>query len=438
MVLAMTEAMRVLGVCALLVGCTETGAHLTLVAPDGPSAATRFDVVLATPERVPSIAGQRVSARSLATQTVSYYLQRTIAGGDSDAIDHVDGFTLRIAPNAALTESDFIPFVLIYGDGGITGVATYLASDSQMPSPILVKRDEIDTYKLAVEPVTEIGDSDAPAARQVEVIQCGDKTSGIVWRPAHGGELRLLFPLDDSMDATGRKLDLDCDGHAVTIESSDDDCDDTRGAFHREAPETCDGYDTNCDGQQNLVVACPATSNTCADPTAGTGVALCDDRTGTQAQCQSDPQCLCAGVGAAGCIKCVVDNQLGTATGTVVPCQPGIGYLATPMCTDGLRCRVDVIGVHGGWVAAVSSDGGSFGSSASNVASKVFLQVKRPEGPGAAITGTRGDSTGEVDLVITPANGTPILWPVDLRLDVDDSTVSCASGGPYQMACSQL
>jgi hypothetical protein len=65
---------------ASLAACTDTGAHLTLSAPGGPTNAKTFRVVLASPEQVPSIHNQRLAPGDPSTTDVQYYLQRTLAG----------------------------------------------------------------------------------------------------------------------------------------------------------------------------------------------------------------------------------------------------------------------------------------------------------------------------------------------------------------------
>jgi hypothetical protein len=426
----------------LVAGCTETGAHLTFSAPEGPGTVSSFRIVLATPDVVPNVGSQRTAPGSLETQPVSYYLQRTIAGGTHGKIEGVDGFAVRIAPEPTMTETQFIPFVLMYEGEKIVGVATFRAAEGGLPSPILVVAHEIDKYVLDVEPVVEVGDMDAVAPGQVQVVECfhddqSSFTSGIVWRPKAGGELRLLFPDDGGLDATERALDLDCDDHAVTVESSSRDCDDSRGWYHRDAREMCDGHDTNCDGLQNMVVACPAAagSGVCVDTTTNTGIALCDDRTGTQSACQSDPQCLCA-TSPQGCARCVVSTEIGVAQGTVKPCQPGVGYVYLEGCSDSERCpRVEVLGVSGGWKAEVSPDVSpyTFGLVAQDIGPKVILRVKRPEGTGVEIPGVNGASTGDVTLGIRRADGSTHLRVLDLQIDTNAGT--CAGTGPYQMLC---
>src|SRR5688572_16297973 len=208
---------RVLGLAALFAGCTEAGAHLTFSAPDGPRKVTSFRVVLASHDQVASVMGQRSAPDQLATQAVSYYRQRTIAGGTHGKVDGIDGFAIRVEPDPAMGETQFIPFVIMYGfdeidqRDEIIGVATFRGG-AAVPAPILVLGDEIDKYVLDVEPTVQVDDMVALDVGQVRVVEChrDDQsmfTSGIVWRPATGGEIRLLFPDDGGLDATKRALD---------------------------------------------------------------------------------------------------------------------------------------------------------------------------------------------------------------------------------------
>lgn len=426
----------------LLAGCTDAGAHLTLSAPSGPMKVTSFQIVLATPEDVPTITHQRTAPTSLETQSVQYYRQRTIAGGTHGKVDNIDGFAVRIEADPAIG-TELIPFVLMYDGDTIVAVATFRAEGSAQPSPILVKTDEIDKYVLEVEPVAAVDDMDEVDAGQIRAVECvrddqSTFTSGLVWRPKGGGEHRLVLPDDGGFDATGRELDLDCDGHAVTVESSGPDCDDSRGWFHRDARETCDGFDTNCDGAQNLVVACTGgigTGNVCRDTTTNTGLALCDDRTGTQSVCASDPQCLC-GEDPGACARCIVTGQAGSSTSKLKPCQPGIGYLRLESyCTDNEHCqKVEVVSAGGGWKVKLSPDvtPNVFGSSLQDVGPKVLVKIERPEGPNAEITGTLGASTGDILLAITAVDGTRHLHAIDLQFATDGGVCDAL---PYQVVC---
>jgi hypothetical protein len=434
--------MRVGLLLIVLAACTDEGAHLTFSAPDGPAAAATYQLVLASPELVPAIDAQRVTPDGLATESVTYYLQRTEALA-SGTLDHVDGFSVLVRPNAAIDETAFIPFVALYDAGGaLVGMGTFRATPDGPPQPILIQRDEVDVYALDVEPVEQVDAAMPVGTREAMPVDCfrDDQTtwqSGIVWRPRVGGELRLMFS-DGEGDATQRPLDLDCDGHDVAPDDASADCDDTRSSFHAGAAEACDGEDTNCDTVQTLTVPCTATdSNVCVDPSTQQGVALCDDRTGTVGACMSDPQCLCAN-GSQDCVRCVLDHATNDPPpGQTVPCQPGIGQISTQnLCDGGSPCTVQVVGVRGGWDAQVAGGPANtvFGPVAVGVGSSFFLRAKRPEGPGTAIPGFPGHTVGQVDLDIIDINGTNHYMGVDLEMDISDGV--CAANGPYQMQCS--
>jgi hypothetical protein len=442
---AMLAAMR----CRLLVpillvaACDDQGAHLTLHAAAGPVKAEAFEIVLASPDLVPVIDNQRVSPTAFTNETVTYYLQRTTAGGIATGkIDAVDGFTVQVEPGAGITDKAFIPFVVLYDqDEHVVGMGTFHADDQSPPSPILVPRGKVDLYPIEVESVTEVTDRHAVDAQQAMQVDCtrADQTtwrSGLVWRPKSGGELRLMFPDDPSSDdATGRALDMDCDDHVVAPGDSGPDCDDTRERFHRGAEEVCDDEDTNCDGVPYVVVPCTA-SNICSSPTSTMGYALCDDTTGVQASCQSDVSCLCGtGASTTGCARCLIDYAAAMTVGDIAPCQPGIGVLAAPtFCAQQTPCNVVVVGARGGWDAEVArTPQDPFAVGASGVIGSFALKAKRPGGPGDELP--RAPSLGAVDLVIVDAGGISHLQSVDLEAN-GDAPVTCTGGGPFSMHCS--
>ena len=434
--------MRGLGLVIVVAACSsEQGARLGLHAPQGPASAASFDLVLATPSVVPVIPDQRVDPHALTTETATYFLQRTAATGD--AIPSLNGYTIVLEPSPTIADTSFIPFLLAYDDrGALAGIGTYHADPaSSQPSAILVQRGEVDEFILEVEPVHEIDPSAPILPQQALRVACTrqDGTtfqSGVAWHPASGPELRIVLPDDPSSeDATQRKLDLDCDDHVVAPNDASADCDDVRASFHEGAPDTCDGEDTNCDGNRFVVVDCPAASGICPNPATGSGVALCDDTSGVQAPCQSDGQCLCDTT-SSGCTKCQIAHLAVTMTGSITPCQPGVGQLMSPQgCDGGSPCTVAVVATSGGWDAAVAQSlVTGFDQEVTGVGSSYFLRAHRPEGQGAAITGNPGEDTGEVDLAITDHDGATQLVTVDLRLDELPS--QCPGNGPYPMICS--
>lgn len=418
--------------------CAETGAHLTFSAPAGPREAASFRVVLATPEKVPSIQNQRVQLGDNAMQTVSYYLQRTIAGATEDAIAKVEGFTVRIAPDGDFGDTQFIPFVLMYdAEKQIVGIGTYRAGDTPTPSPILVVRDEIDKYTLSVEAVTQVDEQTESAPGQVQVIDCAHRddqttfTSGIVWRPLGGGELRMLFPDDGGTDATERELDLDCDGHVVTAENSRPDCDDTRTSFHRDAPDICDGYDTNCDGFQAVATACTTPANVCINSTTNMpvpGVELCDDTIGESLGCHGSASCQCdAG---ATCISCEVPYTSGQTQGLVRPCQPAIGVLSTyGKCSEAAPCVVEWLGATNGWKFEVApSTAGPFGARAFGVKESFLIKAKHPDD--STYEQDVGSSFNLTDINFALVTETATLYfPVRLQM-ADGGAVAVCDASP--------
>lgn len=433
--------MRAIGlVLVVLAACTEEGAHLTFLAPDGPKTAATYQLVLASPDLAPMIQPQRVTPAGLSTETVTYYLQsaEVVASG---TVDGVDGFTVLVQPSGAASAA-FVPFVALYdGAGALVGMGTFHATAGGPPAAILVQRGQVDRYTLDVEPVQEVDDSmpvDTRGAMRVSCPRQDQSTfvSGLVWRPRVGGELRVMLSDGDSA-ATSRPLDLDCDGHAVDPTDASADCDDTRARFHDGATEACDGEDTNCDSAETFAVACtppPNGGNVCTS-TAGQGVAVCDDSTGTMGQCSSDPTCLCA-MGLPGCVKCILGHAVADpAPGETVPCQPGIGQLSTQnLCDGGTPCTVAVLGTRGGWEARVGSSSTSLGPVATGVGSSFVLMTKRPEGPGFAIPGAPGHTVGGVDLDIVDHSGGHHYMGVDLEMDTTDAV--CGTQMPYSMACS--
>lgn len=415
---------------ASLAGCTDTGAHLTFSAPQDPGDAKTFEVVLAAHDYVPEVSGQRASGDGTSSIVAHYFLQKTLAGA-VDTIDKLDGFTVRIAPDGSTSETQFIPFVLVYdsdkADKKITAIATYRAADTGMPVPILVMPDEISKYTVDVENVTQVDAGDADLAPgELRVVTCfhDDQTpytSGIVWRARAGQEIRLLLPNDGGIDATGRELDMDCDGHAVTPDSSHLDCDDTRNEFHRGAPDVCDGRDTNCDGARTFVEPCDDALAACpTNPFGVSGVRLCDDQTGVSSVCQATATCACSAAQSS-CHVCTVPFEASLADptneATIHPCHPATGTLATRLCDDLSRCDVEVVGVRGGWKVKISEPTqNAFGSRAHNVGKYLAIQVERPEGPQHEMTGGVNQPTADIDLALITADATHYV-PVQLRFE---------------------
>ncbi len=428
-------SMKVIACLLVLGACTEEGANLTLSAPNGPSAAASYELVLASTDLVPVIPDQRVSPTQITAETVTYYLQRTSANAGGSVVG-LDGFRVRVEPNPSVAETAFIPFALFYDDQHrVIAIGAYHGTEAT-PQPILVKRGEIDAYTLDVEPVTEVADAAPVAAGDALQVTCSrpDQTtfrSGVVWRTAGGTELRIMLPdQDGASDASTRALDLDCDGQAVVPAATSADCDDTRARFHSGAADVCDGEDTNCDAVPYVVVPCTSTSSGPCNGT-NTGVALCAEATQQTGACSADVSCACQ-AGTAGCAKCVLPVAHGTSASTVTACLPALDATVETQgyCSEA-PCIVDVLGTRGGWTATVAAtESGPFAQIAPGVTSSFALRLTRPDDQ---IAGVPGGSVGAVDLsIVSPTTG-PKLVSFDLQPGQIDT---CAGNGPFAMTCA--
>jgi hypothetical protein len=438
--------MRSLGLSLIAltaVGCAETGAHLTLAtSPDGPTTATSFRVVLAAYDQFPEVRNQRVAPGDRTTIPVTYFLQQTLAGGESENIDDLDGFTVRIAPDNDIDETRYIPFLVMYDGDKIAGIATYrlLVENAMVPSPILVMPNEIDKYVLTVEKATQ---QDDPAlelqAGEARVVRCAhddgtEYESGIVWRAADGEEYRILLPNDGGLDATGRPLDLDCDEHAVTAETSHEDCDDTRDAYYRGAADTCDGQDTNCDGATTLTQECSLPSNICNSPFGVTGVSLCSEDTQVSTACAASAYCGCNASG--GCHACVVPFEPSvTDPDTLVhPCQPIVGAYGTNRCTTDKPCDVEIVAVRGEWKVKISPPAtNQWGTRATGIAGSLAIKVEHSdpdhEEPYGVNNPLADRPLAEVDIAYTNSSGT-FYEPLLIRLG-ETELQSCSGAMMY-------
>jgi hypothetical protein len=261
-------------------------------------------------------------------------------------------------------------------------------------------------------------------------------TSGIVWHTRAGNELRLLLPNDGGLDATGRALDMDCDGHAVTPESSRADCDDTRPAFYEGALDMCDGMDTNCDGAQAIATQCQANLQ-CAGLFGTNGVSVCDDTTGDPSDCHAAPSCACAG-GTAGCRYCEIPVakpvlHAGDATWLDV-CYPATGQLSlSSYCGDTNRCDVEVVGMRGGWKLEISAPtANAFGYRAYDVGAFLAVRAKRAEDPATyEVMAAPFTPVGEIDLAIITQDRTFYLG---LQLNLAEYVALTCSASPV-MTC---
>jgi hypothetical protein len=267
----------------------------------------------------------------------------------------------------------------------------------------------------------------------------GTWTSGIAWWPSadptrpngRAHQLRLLLPdlAADPLatDATARQLDLDCD----TQPASGGDCDDLRAAYHGGAADSCDGLDTNCDGQRYVPQSCIQSGVTCSlGGMTNTGVAMCDDEKGTLGACTPTAACACAS-NPQSCAHCVVDVIGTTAAKTF--CAPAVGRLSLTGCST-TACTVEVVNATNGWGALVgTSETGPFTNKVSGVHSYVNIEAKKS----GAFPFQMG-SAGEVYLQVTDATNRVTIMPVDLQMSGDNNLCTPVPNAPTtsRMTCS--
>ncbi len=372
------------------------------------------------------------------TEAAARYYRQRASAGSVDGVARVDGFVIRIAPNAdANADEVFIPFlVAIDREAGldrIVGIGAVLDEAGQ-PAAITIQGGRSDPYFVDMVALTDANDTGIAAGESLTVDCAVDQAtvrSGIAWLPGGGPQLRLLLPESrDSDDATARALDLDCDQHDPT----DDDCDDLRAAFHGGQTELCDGLDTNCDGERLELLDCALQPGTCG-PQASTGVQLCVDvGMGSAGQCVGDPRCQCTAGNPGECDKCILDFKPTVTVTEQEPCAPAADAIGIGCPVDD-PCTVEVLPRGGPWEAKLSLDPTSgFASKVSGVTAAVNLRVNLESGN--TITAAPTDSVGFVFLAITNSTGTHYRG-IDLELS-NLAAAACTDlgGGLRVMQCS--
>jgi len=419
--------MRWLALCLLVVAaCSgpDNGALLTVNAPDGPASASRIEIVLADPATVEDVTGQRVAPSNLTAESVRYYKQRAIAGAVT-SVDTVNGFSVRIEPDAnVVPESDLIPFLIAYDDTDrVVGIGAVL-DDAGLPGTVTVSADQLIRYQVDMVSLADTDAANGLSTGEVTTVRCNAFDSGIAWQPT-GVQLRLLLPdrgNDPGLtDATARSLDMDCDG----VEATDNDCDDLHPEFHAGAVEACDGLDYDCDGRLLEVVACPSNDSTCPNPT---GVALCTEANGSTGTCLSDPACRCA---SGNCSHCVIPFG-GVDNGVRGLCEP---YLSNTIDVPGCEgdCTVEVIDPPGAaipWRAKISTNGGPLSSKLTHVTEPITIQLDLPTAD--SIMAAAGSVVGDILLQITPTSGEPSLLGFAIELTTAGTTCQAQ---PTPMLC---
>ncbi|MBL9012843.1 MAG: putative metal-binding motif-containing protein [Myxococcales bacterium] len=419
-------------------GCSSTpdeGAILTFQTPAGELTATRVEVVLANAqaESIAEIDNQRRQPGSLASDGVRYYRQRA-RGGVIDGTKTVGGFELRIEPDlGASTDETFIPFAFLYDGERLIGVGSVVGPTGE-PAAVEIKPGVITAYDVVVTAVHDVADEDALDAGGARVVTCStrDQTawrSGYAWSTATH-ELRLLLPDTGTdptaSDATERAADLDCDAHAA----DENDCDDVRGRYFLGAAESCDGLDTNCDGQRYQATGCTQSDVVCNIVGGQNGVQICDDDAGTLGACTPTAGCACSSAtGGGGCARCQV--VFTGATASKAACSPSVGKLHLESCPPN-GCTVELAGATNGWKGYVGPmESGPFSTKLTGAPGYFYLEAKR--------TGTLAQTqlpVGEIYLLVTNDQGTYTL-PVQMDMYATDACPLLVPGGSSsRMICS--
>jgi hypothetical protein len=413
--------MRLLLGLVVVTACgTEEGALLTVRAPDGPGAAARLEIVLASASSIDDVDQQRVAPTDLDQETARYYRQRSTAG-DLGAIATLDGFQLRLEPDIdKVPEPRLVPLLIAYDDAGaVIGIGARL-DDSGKPAEIEIEAGQLLGYDIAMLPIHETDGADGVMAGELVRVQCNATDSGLAWQPG-GTQVRLLLAQAGN-DASERALDMDCDG----FEAIDTDCDDLRSEFHRGATEECDGKDYDCDFRRQELIACEVNGTTCG---ATEGVLLCTDSPGnaTATTCVETAECACEGTSCQGCLL-----PFGAVDGGPNNlCEPYVTDLPVFGCEGG--CKVEVVQQAGNpWRLEVSVDGINFSEKVTGVVDKVHVQLFDDQAD--SIDASAGEVVGAFYYAVTPTTtpGPSTIQSWALRLDSQGS--GCTTG-PKTMSC---
>lgn len=420
------------------------GAVLTFDAPDGPSKASRIEIVLASADEASMTeARQRMRPGMPTEEDVIYYRQRSpvdaIVG-----ISSLAGFEVRIEPDESFVPDEtFIPFALIYDEqDALIGVGSVNDADG-VPSAVIIKAGMVVSYNVTVTALAAGLDNDAAlTAGEGHAVDCENNEqswrSGAVWKGASGPQIRLLLPdvgADPAAtDAMQRTSDLDCDRYSADQR----DCDDLRTAYHAGQTETCDGQDTDCDGKRmELLEGCMLTNNlNCS----AMGVQLCSEPSGeTMATgvCTPTAVCGCArppggGPIPPGCNSCSLLAIPGSSG--LTPCAPSVGKLHIEECAAA-GCTIEVVDIEGPWEIKIGPqiDGPFSGKLTGITTGYYYIRANYlgtatfPIGSptiGAAYVGIQGLLSGR-----------PVVMPVNLDFKDQVTSDQCAATGINYMTC---
>ncbi len=409
--------MLVVGAC----GGSEQGVLLVVESPDG-ATAKRVEILLASadPATIEDVDNQRIKPTDLESEPVRYYRQRAITG-EVDNVGPLDGFAVRLEPNVDIPEGALIPILVGFDEQDqITAIGAVM--DNGMPAPVEIAEGQLLRFSVTMNAMAPAGE-DGVGTNEVVSVACGSFRSGIAWRPG-ATQLRLLLPDreadPDATDASGRALDLDCDG----VLAASGDCDDLRGEFHVGADEKCDGLDYDCDFRARELVTCDV-GTTCG---LTTGIGICNDRPGGgTVACAPEPECACEN---GQCAQCLINFE-GPDGGEVTPCSPALAsHLVVGDCQGG--CTVEVLERAGDpfKISVALPDTNMFTDKLTGVVDKIDIRAEA----GDTLTAGGGDIVGGIFLAIVHPGGAVSQLSFAIRLQ-EQGTVCLADGNV--MACTQ-
>jgi len=425
-------------------GGSGDGAVLSFTAPDGPIAASRIELVLASADmEAMTETKQRIRPGVLMEEPVVYYRQRSKVDAIQD-VTGVDGFEVRIEPDqTVVADETFVPFALIYdAQDALIAVGT-VNDENGLPTPVIIKPGTVALYDLAVVKLAPDADAAGIAAGEGHAVHCessaGSWASGAVWKPAIGPQIRLLLPdvsaNPDAIDAMERASDLDCDDHPAEGR----DCDDLRSAYHAGQTETCDGFDTDCDGRPlELITGCQSTTNAVCG---AMGVSVCSEGPASGAPmpstCLPTAACGCAAIGGVtppDCASCSLPWV--TASGGIDPCDPGVGKLHFDQCVAP-GCTLEVVGADGAWEIKIGPDEiGPFSARITGITGGYYyLRAKYLD---STPFPTAATSLGGAYIAVTGSQGgRATLMPINLER-AENTVSQCPStqSGNIIMQCS--
>ncbi len=409
---------------AVLAGCAKhpsAGTELKL-GPRGFGGGSDITVVLVDPSASMPL-HQRTSPGSLADSDVVYYKQAVMVGAFDESFADLGKAVIELGPEPGAGTTHYVAFAIVGSMSAPTAIGTFVDSNGAPAAIELPPADSNTTeeFPIRLERVVPPSADGSIGAGQYELVTCGATNSGFVWHPMAGGELRVL--LSDDGDALMRPLDLDCDNDTAD-DATAPDCDDTRASFYAGAVETCDGQDTNCDGEL-VPVATPCTP---PDEPTCSGVRYCEDVANGQPQ-----DCLPTGSCAASdAFTCTI---LDKGTGSIyAPCVDDAGQLLIPdlKCSSAAPCLISVSTSPTNWRTSLATTQPALGVS-----------------PLQAITVTTDNFWIEDTLVGQLTSNTSVLGEVDLAVERSGMptanisvTLSIGSMGecvpvPTAMACSE-